>query len=56
MPTSIGYGYGGKGESVLMTGLQSCSPGLAAVNIDNDFGAGCAAALIGLPAEVQMKS
>ena len=46
VPTSIGYGYGGKGESALMTMLQSCSPGLVVVNIDNGFGAGCAAVLI----------
>ena len=46
VPTSVGYGYGGKGESALMTMLQSCSPGLVVVNIDNGFGAGCAAALI----------
>ncbi len=46
VPTSIGYGYGGKGESALMTMLQSCSPGLVVVNIDNGFGAGAAAVLI----------
>ena len=46
VPTSIGYGYGGKGEAALMTILQSCSPGLVVVNIDNGFGAGCAAVLI----------
>jgi len=46
VPTSVGYGYGGKGESALMTMLQSCSPGLVVVNIDNGFGAGCAAVLI----------
>lgn len=46
VPTSVGYGYGGKGESALMTMLQSCSPGLVVVNIDNGFGAGCAATLI----------
>ena len=46
VPTSCGYGYGGKGESALMTMLQSCSPGLVVVNIDNGFGAGCAASLI----------
>jgi hypothetical protein len=46
VPTSIGYGYGGKGVSALMTMLQSCSPGLVVVNIDNGFGAGCAAVLI----------
>ncbi|MCM8773493.1 MAG: nickel pincer cofactor biosynthesis protein LarB [Candidatus Omnitrophica bacterium] len=46
VPTSIGYGYGSKGESSLMTMLNSCSPGLVVVNIDNGFGAGCAAYLI----------
>ena len=46
VPTSIGYGYGGRGEGALMTMLQSCSPGLTVVNIDNGFGAGATAALI----------
>jgi len=46
VPTSIGYGYGAKGESALMSMLQSCSPGLTVVNIDNGFGAGATAALI----------
>ncbi len=46
VPTSVGYGYGGKGEGALMTMLQSCTPGLTVVNIDNGFGAGSTAALI----------
>ncbi len=46
VPTSIGYGYGAKGEAALMSMLQSCSPGLTVVNIDNGFGAGATAALI----------
>lgn len=46
VPTSIGYGYGGKGEAALMTMLQSCSPGLVVVNIDNGINAGATAALI----------
>ncbi len=46
VPTSTGYGYGGKGEAALMTMLQSCAPGLAVVNIDNGYGAGATAALI----------
>ena len=33
-------------EAALMTMLQSCSPGLAVVNMDNGFGAGATAALI----------
>jgi len=46
VPTSVGYGYGGRGEAALMTMLQSCAPGLTVVNIDNGFGAGATAALI----------
>lgn len=46
VPTSVGYGYGAKGEAALMSMLQSCSPGLTVVNIDNGFGAGATAALI----------
>ncbi|HEY4612030.1 MAG TPA: nickel pincer cofactor biosynthesis protein LarB [Bacteroidota bacterium] len=46
VPTSIGYGYGGKGEAALMSMLQSCAPGMTVVNIDNGFGAGTTAALI----------
>lgn len=46
VPVSTGYGYGGGGEAALMTMLQSCSPGLTVVNIDNGFGAGATAALI----------
>lgn len=40
VPTSVGYGIGGKGKSALYAMLQSCAPGLAVVNIDNGFGAG----------------
>lgn len=40
VPTSIGYGIGGKGKAALYAMLQSCAPGLAVVNIDNGFGAG----------------
>lgn len=46
VPTSVGYGYGARGEAALMSMLQSCSPGLAVVNIDNGVGAGAIAALI----------
>jgi len=44
VPTSAGYGLGGKGISALLSMLQSCSPGLAVVNIDNGVGAGAFAA------------
>ncbi|MGQ9788518.1 MAG: nickel pincer cofactor biosynthesis protein LarB [Candidatus Hadarchaeaceae archaeon] len=46
VPTSIGYGVGLKGIGALVTMLQSCSPKLAVVNIDNGFGAGVFAASI----------
>lgn len=46
LPTSTGYGFGGDGVAALMAMLQSCCPGLVAVNIDNGIGAGATAALI----------
>ncbi|MGH2515024.1 MAG: nickel pincer cofactor biosynthesis protein LarB, partial [Ktedonobacterales bacterium] len=46
VPTSIGYGAGGKGRAALLSMLQTCVPGLVAVNIDNGVGAGATAALI----------
>lgn len=46
VPTSVGYGMGKDGMAGLMTMLQSCSPGLAVMNIDNGFGAGVFAGLI----------
>jgi len=46
LPTSTGYGLGGKGVTALLTMLQSCCPGLVVVNIDNGVGAGATGALI----------
>jgi NCAIR mutase (PurE)-related protein len=46
VPTSVGYGYGEKGVAALASMLQSCSLGLAVVNIDNGIGAGAIAANI----------
>lgn len=46
VPSSTGYGYGGKGTGALMTMLQTCSPGLVVVNIDNGINAGATAAMI----------
>lgn len=46
VPSSVGYGFGDKGLAPLMTMLQSCSPGLTVVNIDNGFGAASFAALV----------
>ncbi len=46
VPTSVGYGFGGNGIAALASMLQSCTLGLAVVNIDNGIGAGAYAALI----------
>jgi pyridinium-3,5-biscarboxylic acid mononucleotide synthase len=46
VPTSNSYGFGEKGVSTLMAMLQSCSLGLAVVNIDNGPAAGAIATLI----------
>lgn len=46
VPTSCGYGASFGGLAALLTMLNSCSPGVAVVNIDNGFGAGYFAGLI----------
>lgn len=46
LPTSTGYGLGGDGTAAILGMLQTCSPGLSVVNIDNGVGAGATAALI----------
>jgi hypothetical protein len=46
VPTSCGYGANFKGLAALLTMLNSCSPGVVVVNIDNGFGAGYFAHLI----------
>jgi NCAIR mutase (PurE)-related protein len=43
VPTSIGYGVAAGGDAALHAILASCAPGLVAVNIDNGYGAACAA-------------
>lgn len=43
VPTSIGYGASFGGIAALLGMLNSCSPGVAVVNIDNGFGAACMA-------------
>jgi hypothetical protein len=40
VPTSVGYGASFGGITALLAMLNSCSPGVAVVNIDNGFGAG----------------
>lgn len=42
-PTSVGYGANLKGFTALLAMLSSCSEGISVVNIDNGFGAACAA-------------
>ena len=46
VPTSVGYGANFGGLAALLTMLNSCAPGIAVVNIDNGYGAGCLAARI----------
>jgi NCAIR mutase (PurE)-related protein len=46
VPTSCGYGSSFEGLSALLTMLNSCSPGIAVMNIDNGFGAGYFAGLV----------
>lgn len=49
VPTSVGYGASFGGVAALLSMLTSCSPGVAAVNIDNGYGAGHLAAQIAAP-------
>lgn len=43
VPTSTGYGVARGGETALRSALTSCAPGVVVVNIDNGYGAACAA-------------
>ena len=53
VPTSRGYGTGTNGVAALHTMLNSCSPGIGVMNIDNGFGAGCLAHKINLPSKAR---
>ena len=46
VPTSVGYGASFGGLAALLSMMTSCAAGVTVVNIDNGFGAGCAAAII----------
>jgi NCAIR mutase (PurE)-related protein len=46
VPTSVGYGASFEGLSALLAMLNTCSPGVVTVNIDNGFGAGFFAGMI----------
>ena len=43
VPTSVGYGVAAGGHTALNAILASCAPGLTVTNIDNGYGAACAA-------------
>ena len=45
VPTSVGYGASFGGMTALLGMLNSCSPNVTVVNIDNGFGAGYTATL-----------
>lgn len=53
VPTSVGYGASFQGLAALLGMLNSCANGVAVVNIDNGFGAGCMAAKINRLANVE---
>ncbi len=44
VPTSVGYGMADGGRAALACMLVSCAPGIGVMNIDNGYGAACAAA------------
>jgi hypothetical protein len=46
VPTSVGYGASFGGIAALLGMLNSCASGVTVVNIDNGFGAACAASLM----------
>ncbi|MCC7547864.1 MAG: nickel pincer cofactor biosynthesis protein LarB [Burkholderiales bacterium] len=43
VPTSVGYGVASGGQAALHAMLASCAPGVPVMNIDNGYGAACAA-------------
>lgn len=46
VPTSVGYGISAGGNAALSGMLASCAPGISVLNIDNGYGAACAAARV----------
>lgn len=46
VPTSVGYGVAEGGRTALSGMLASCAPGVPVLNIDNGYGAACAAARV----------
>ena len=43
VPTSVGYGVAAGGATALNAALAACAPGILVTNIDNGYGAACAA-------------
>ncbi|MCW3132411.1 MAG: nickel pincer cofactor biosynthesis protein LarB [Candidatus Methanospirare jalkutatii] len=56
VPTSVGYGLGGGGIAAILSMIQSCTPGIAVVNIDNGVAAGALAARIARVAAAKAKA
>lgn len=46
VPSSVGYGVARHGRAALAAMLASCAPGIAVLNVDNGYGAACAAARV----------
>lgn len=46
VPTSVGYGMSQGGVAAIQSMLVSCAPGVAVLNVDNGYGAACAAARV----------
>ncbi len=55
VPTSVGYGVAAGGHAALHAVLASCAPGLVTVNIDNGYGAACAALRVLGPASGRVR-
>ena len=57
VPTSTAYGAARGGETALHAALASCAPGVVTVNIDNGYGAACAALrVLGTPARPEISA
>lgn len=54
VPTSVGYGVAAGGFAALAGMLSSCASGITVVNIDNGFGAACAAVRLAAMAEKRL--
>jgi NCAIR mutase (PurE)-related protein len=56
VPTSVGYGGSFGGATALLGMLNSCSPNVTVVNIDNGFGAAYTAVLIARAAQAKSEA